>query len=242
VYGEATLAILKMVALALWVVALFVVLPLTLFGVIHYVLIDVFIFIAAGTSLYLVYVYGTTLNSFLGCFSVVWGTRIICLSQLIPMLFFMGIEGSNIFVGTMRGSGFVAVNWAAQLFGSFVVFLGFPFVVAGFIGTVTKSPPLLQLFVWYQVAYMLFSICFSAAIMYKGPDVCEYYHVLGAGNCGLARLTELGVLLLDLVWQTYIIWVVRSCMQQFQGGFSKGFSTLLVGEHLAPRDHYGMGL
>ena len=48
-----------------------------------------------------------------------------------------------------------------------------------------------------------------AAAMYKGPDICAYYAILGAAKCGEARLAELGVMAFDLSFQVYCIWVVR---------------------------------
>jgi hypothetical protein len=237
--AEAALTVMEMIAAALWFVALLVVLPLTLFGVIHYVIIDIFIFIAASASLYLVYVYGMDLKSCCYCFSITGGTRLVALTQLIPMLFVLSVEASNIFVGTMRGRGFVALNWATQLFGSFAIFLGLPFVVAGFVGSVTRSPSLVKIFLWYETAYFVLGILFSGAAMYKGPDVCAYYEVLGAAKCGEARLAELGILVFDLVYQIYIIWVIRSCVHELQGGMDKGFATLLAGHRLGPRDDYG---
>jgi hypothetical protein len=237
--AEAALTVMEMIAGALWFVAILVVLPLTLFGVIHYVMIDIFIFLAASASLYLVYVYGMDLKTCCFCFSITGGTRLLALVQLIPMLFVLAVEASNIFVGTMRGRGFVALNWAGQLFGSFAIFVGLPFVVAGFVGTVNRSPSLVKIFLWYEVAYFVLGMFFSAAVMYKGPDVCTYYEVLGAEKCGEARLAELGVLVSDLVFQIYVIWVIRSCVHELQGGMDKGFATLLAGHHLGPRDHYG---
>jgi hypothetical protein len=235
---QAALAIMEMIAMALWFVALIVVLPLTLFGVIHYMMIDIFIFLAASASLYLVYVYGMDLKTCCCCFSIIGGTRLVAILQLIPMLFVLAVEASNIFVGTMRGRGFVALNWASQLLGSFAVFLGLPFVVAGFVGTVMRSPALVKLFLWYSVAYLLLGMCFSGAVMYKGPDICGYYEVLGAAKCGEARLAELGVLTFDLVFQIYVIWVIRSCVHELQGGMDKGFATLMTGHRLGPRDNY----
>jgi hypothetical protein len=237
--AEAALTVMEMITAALWFVAVLVVLPLTLFGVIHYIIIDIFIFLAASASLYLVYVYGMDVKTCCCCFSVTGGTRLLALTQLIPMLFILAVEASNIFVGTMRGSGFVAVNWATQLFGSFAIFLGLPFVVAGLVGTVTRSPSLVKLFLYYETAYFVLGMCFSAAVMYKGPDVCAYYAVLGAAKCGEARLVELGMLVFDLVFQIYVIWVVRSCVHELQGGMDKGFATLLAGHQLGPREHYG---
>lgn len=197
--------------LFLWIVALCVVLPLTLLGVMHYVLIDLFLFAAAASSLYLVYVYGTTLNSCCCLFSVTGGTQLLCLVQLIPMLFYVAVETNNIFVAVFRGQGFVAMTWLTQLLGSFGVLVGLPFVVAGLYG------------------YFFLSLALMAAAMYKGPDICAYYAILGAAKCGEARLAELGVMAFDLSFQVYCIWVVKSCLEYLQGNMDGGFGILLAG-------------
>merc|ERR1719181_710177 len=167
--------VVKVFVLLLWIVALFVVLPLTLLGVIHYVIIDLFIFAAALTSLYLVYVYGTTLHSCCCLFSVTGGTQLMALAQFFPMLFFVAVETNNVFVSILRGHGFVALNWALQLLGSFCVLLGLPFVVAGLYGACYKSPTMVRIFLSYLVGYFFLSLILMAAQMYKGPDICTYY-------------------------------------------------------------------
>jgi len=215
--------------LFLWIVALCVVLPLTLLGVMHYVLIDLFLFAAAASSLYLVYVYGTTLNSCCCLFSVTGGTQLLCLVQLIPMLFYVAVETNNIFVAVFRGHGFVATTWFTQLLGSFGVLVGLPFVVAGLYGASYKYPTLVKVFLFYLVGYFFLSLGLMAAAMYKGPDICAYYAILGAAKCGQARLTELGVMAFDLSFQIYCIWVVKSCVEYLQGNMDGGFGILLAG-------------
>lgn len=220
---------------ALWIVSFCVVLPMSLFGIIHYMLIDVFLLLASASTFVLIYMYGHTLSTACCCFSVGGGTRLIAALQLSGMAFYLAIESSNIFVSLARGTGFVAVQWAYQLLSAVFIFAGIPFACAGLYGTLYRSEQAVRVFQWWLVFLFVVSVGIGVGNMYKGEDVCAYYLLRGAAECGHARLVELGALLVDFAWQLYCIWIVKSYVEEMQGSKYAGFEVLLYQEDAADR-------